>query len=97
MISNIRDADRLLVVCGPQLRQDIRVVSIACQSTGEYDHKRESCKRRTKWTEGAGDANREFTKWDFVIERSDGTRCWLHPSYGSEYFHYGERSIAAWN
>ena len=47
-----------------------------------------------KWTEGAGDADREFTKWDFVIERSDGTRCWLHPSYGSQSFHYGEEDLS---
>ena len=26
----------------------------------------------------------------FVIARSDGTRCWLHPTCTSEYFWYGE-------
>ena len=90
MLSSLRDVDRALAVKGPQLRQDNRVVLIACQTTEDYDHKWESCKFRTEWTAVAADAGKDFAKWDFVIQRSDGTRCWLHPSYGSQSFHYGE-------
>ena len=51
---------------------------------------RESCKFRTGWTAVAADAGRDLAKWDFVIQRSDGTRCWLHPSYDGKPFDYGE-------
>ena len=79
MLSNLRDVDRELVVWGPQLRQDNRVVSVECQRTEDYDHLRKSFKYRTGWTAAAADAGRDFAKWDFVIQRPDGTRCWFHP------------------
>ena len=49
----------------------------------------ESVRHHTGWTAVAADV-REMSKWDFVIQRSDGTRCWLHPSYSSQTFLYGE-------
>ena len=65
-------------------------MSIECQIIEDYDQKRDSCKLCTKWTAVAADATKDFAKWDFVVQQSDGTRCWFHPSYGSPSFNYGE-------
>ena len=73
-LSNLRDKDRALVVLGPDNKEDNRVVTIACQIADYYGHRRESVKIRTTWTAVAADKERDQPKWDFVIERSDGTR-----------------------
>ena len=89
LLSNIRDADRPLVIRGPQLREDICVVAIELRNTDPYDHARESTAHRTQWREVTLE-ERKMARWDFVVMRSDGTQCWLHPSWGSPDIRYGE-------
>ena len=92
LLSNIRDKDSALVIKGPQLRQDVCVVAIDLRNTDPYDHARESTAYRTQWREHAATlrGERKMARWDFVVTRSDGTKCWLHPSWGSPDIRYGE-------
>ena len=55
---------------------------------GHYDHKREHAETRgsASW-KPQSDAH---MIWDFVIVRSDGLSCWLHPSLNKGHVGYGE-------
>ena len=88
MLANLREESQQKVIWGPQLRQDNRVVSIKLGLEDQYDHCRERVKLLTSWTAVA--ACDRLALWHFVIERSDGSRCWLHPTFTKPTFNYGE-------
>ena len=80
MLRNLCDPDRRLVIGGPEKQHNNRVVSIELRPTQPYCHKRHHVKK----------IKEQKKRWDFVIQRSDGTSCWLHPEYTKTTLSYGE-------
>ena len=87
MLSNLDDDDIRLVVAGPH-RTGGGIVSCSCRSQGLYDHKREHAEKHgsASWKP----QSEKHMIWDFVMVRSVGSSCWLHPNWNKGHVGYGE-------
>ena len=77
MVANLRADDMKLVVDGPN-GEGGGIVSCYIQQTIQYDHKRHHAEKNGEANWGSG---KDLKVWDFFLARTDGSVCWLHPSW----------------
>ena len=91
MLHNLRDEDIATVADGPAGNSG-GIVSCKLVRTQHYDHKRERAEKLSKsnWTRIADE--KFYRIWDFVLDRADGSTCWLHPAFNG-HVQYGEHRL----